>query len=110
MGYTNIGDDMSVLKIMIQKEKMRNDYMRQHYEDEIDKLPKGTIVKKKIGNHEYSYLKYRNDKKTVTDYIGKDVDRVEDIKYNIEKRKHCKKMLEVLVEESNIIEKILEEV
>ena len=101
---------MSVLTIMIQKEKKRNNYMRQYYEEEIYKLPKGTVIKKKIGIHEYSYLKYRNGNKTITDYIGKDADRIEDIRLKIEKRKHYKLMLAALIKESNMIEKILEEV
>lgn len=68
---------------------------------------KGTIVRKKVGNHEYYYLKYRNGKKTVTDYIGRDQNKVDEIRTQVEKRKHFEKMLAELKEENKLIGNII---
>ena len=82
MGYNVIigGGKLSFLSEMILVESQRNFLMQQEYQNKINQLPKGTIVKKKIGNHEYYYHKYRNGKRTVTDYIGRDQKKVEGIK------------------------------
>lgn len=80
--------------------------MQQQYEKEINQLPKGTVITKKVGNHEYHYLKYRDDKKTVTDYIGRDKTKIEDIKNQIKKRKHFERMLSELKKENKLIEKV----
>ena len=37
--------------------------MQKQYETRINKLPKGVVILKKVGNHEYYYLKYRDGKK-----------------------------------------------
>ncbi|MBN4074771.1 hypothetical protein JYT99_02445, partial [bacterium AH-315-E09] len=60
---------MSLFMRMILEESQRNYLMQQQYENEIKLLPKGTVILKKVGNHEYHYLKYREGKKTITDYI-----------------------------------------
>ena len=100
---------MSLIIKMIEKENMRNDFMRGYYKKEIDTLPKGTITKKKVGNNEYYYLKYRSGVKTITDYIGKDIIKVEGIKQLLAKRKHDELMLSELNNENVLISKILEE-
>lgn len=81
--------------------------MQQEYMSKIVQLPKGTIVRKKVGNHEYYYLKYRNGKKTVTDYIGRDQKKVDEVMTQIDKRKHYENMLSELKEESKLIDKII---
>lgn len=83
--------------------------MQREYQNKIDQLPKGTIVRKKVGNHEYYYLKYRNGKKTVTDYIGRDLKKVDEVRTQVEKRKHFEKMLSELREENKLIDKLMGE-
>lgn len=97
---------MSLFMDMILEESQRNLLMQQQYEDKINKLPKGTIVTKKVGNHEYHYLKYRDGKKTVTDYIGRDKKKIEEIKSQIKKRKHFESMLLELKKENKLIQKV----
>lgn len=80
--------------------------MQEEYEYKIEDLPKGTVISKKVGNNEYFYLKYRNGKKTVTDYIGRDISKVEDIVKQINKRRHFEKMLLELKKESKVIDKL----
>ena len=46
--------------------------MQQEYETKIKKLPKGRMIIKRIENHKYQYLKYRDGKKIVTDNIMRD--------------------------------------
>ena len=97
-----------IIKI-IEKESIRNDFMREYYKKEINTLPRGTITKKKVGNNEYYYLKYRSGVRTITDYIGKDITKVEGIKQLLAKRKHHELMLSELNDENELISKILEE-
>jgi len=80
--------------------------MQQEYETKIEQLPKGKMITKKIGNHEYYYLKYRDGKKTVTDYIGRDKKKIEEVMNQIKKRKHFEKMLLELKEENKLIYRV----
>jgi len=109
VGYNRIigGGELSLLSDMILEESQRNLLMQRDYQNKIEQLPKGTIVRKKVGNHEYYYLKYRNGKKTVTDYIGCDRNKVDDIRTQVEKRKHFEKMLAELEEENKLIDKLI---
>jgi hypothetical protein len=70
---------------MILEESQRNYLMQQQYENEIKLLPKGTVILKKVGNHEYHYLKYREGKKTITDYIGKDKAKIKNVRSKLDK-------------------------
>lgn len=99
---------MSLILSIIKKEKPRNEYMRKYYEEKISALPKGSIVEKKVGNHNYYYLKYRKGAKVMTDYIGKEPEKADEIRMDIEKRKHFEAMLSELSKEYAMIEKILE--
>ena len=94
---------------MILEEQKRNDEMIAVYEKELDVLPRGSLILKKVGNNEYYYLKYRNDKKIITDYIGKATEKAEQIAEQIKKRKHYESMRSALLKEKKVISKILEE-
>lgn len=52
-------------------------------------------------------MKYRNGKKTVTDYIGRDQNKVDEVRTQVEKRKHFEKMLAGLKEENKLIDKLI---
>lgn len=96
---------MSLMLDMIAEEARRNQLMQQEYINRINHLPKGSLVTKKVGNHEYYYLKYREEKKTVTDYIGRDMEKVEEVSSQLDKRKHFERMLRDLMKEYKIIMK-----
>lgn len=97
-----------LIKSVVLEEQKRNMEMITTYEKELESLPKGNLSIKKIGNNEYYYLKYRNDKKIITDYIGKDKEKIAQIKEQIKRRKHYENMLSALMKEQKTISKILE--
>ena len=97
-----------LIKSVVLEEQKRNAEMIAAYEKEMEGLPKGKISVKKVGNNEYHYLKYRNDKKIVTDYIGKAAEKIKYIDEQIKRRKHYEIMLSELSKEKKVISKILE--
>lgn len=100
-------ETVSLFFKIIQEESQRNLLMQKQYETKINQLPKGKVISKQAGNYEYYYLKYRDGKKTITDYIGRDEKKIEDIKNQIDKRKHFERMLAELKEESKLIQKVI---
>lgn len=97
-----------LIKSVVYEEQKRNAEMIETYRSELKNLTKGNLSIKKVGNNEYYYLKYRNDKKIITDYIGKDKGKIAQIEEQIKRRKHYKNMLSALIKEQKIISKILE--
>ena len=90
----------------ILQEKERIDRMLAKYQEELEMLPKGTILEKKVKQSTYFYLKYREGKKVISRYIPqKDVDAVRE---QVEKRRHIETMIRSLQEERAIAEKALE--
>ena len=76
--------------------------------DDIEDLPKGSLVKTRAKGNVYVYLKYREDKRVKSVYIGRDND-VETLKMDsdIRKRKKLEASLEELEEEKELILKML---
>lgn len=101
---------MNIIAALVLREESRNINMRKLYEGEIDALPRGTITKKRVGANEYYYLKYRKGDKTVTDYLGKDTEKMEQIRQQLQKRKHYEEMLSELNKEHAIIKRVLEKI
>jgi len=91
----------------IAQEKKRIEYMLEKYREEFDRLPKGSLSEKKTGGKTYYYLKYRDGKKVVSEYISKA--RIDDIRTQLERRKHIEAMIKSLLEELSIANKVLEE-
>ncbi|MDD2433475.1 MAG: hypothetical protein PHX01_07305 [Clostridia bacterium] len=98
---------MGLLLEIIREESQRNLLMQEQYEAKINQLPKGRIILKKVGNHEYCYLKYRDGEKTITDYIGRDETKISEVKNQLNKRKHFEKMLAELKKENRLIQKVI---
>ena len=101
----HMGEDMIITSV-IKKEALRNSQMIERYQKMLQPLPKGTLILRK---KEYYYLKYRKDGKVCDDYIGKDPEKIADIKDKLKQRKHYEKMLSSLYEEQKVINKLLEE-
>ena len=59
------------IKDMLNEELQNSMRIRQDYERAIKKLPKGSLVRKVIGGHEYFYLAVRDGKKVRFNYMGK---------------------------------------
>jgi hypothetical protein len=92
----------------VKKEKERIDYMLAAYEQQLDGLPKGSITAKTAGNSVYFYLKYRDGKRVLTDYLGKDGDKVKQMRSALEKRRHIEAMINHLRAERKLADKVLE--
>ena len=90
----------------VMQEKQRIDYMLEKYQESLAELPKGTISEKQVKGNTYYYLKYREGKKIVSKYIGKK--EIEELKQQIDKRRHIEAMIKSLLEELKIAEKVLE--
>ena len=99
---------MSLLTEAVTQEQQRIERMIQKYESELYRLPKGTLITKSIKGNQYCYLQYRNGQKTVSEYIGRDREKIEEIKEQIERRRHIQTMLKALNEEFATAQKMLE--
>lgn len=62
---------MGVIKGVLKEELENSLRMKSDYERELAKLPKGSLVKKKIKGHEYYYLLLREKGKVKFIYKGK---------------------------------------
>ncbi|MFC1635277.1 hypothetical protein ACFL5Z_10590 [Planctomycetota bacterium] len=62
---------MKVIKSVLKQELANSLAMKKNYERELAKLPKGSLVKKKIKGHEYYYLQVREKGKVRFIYKGK---------------------------------------
>lgn len=89
----------------IKKEKSRIEYMLNKYIDTLNTLPKGTICAVNRNGKIYYYLKHREGKRVVSEYIGKNIDETRML---VEKRKHSEAMIKSLENELKIANKALE--
>jgi len=62
-----------VIKSILREELENSRRMRQRYEQELARLPKGSLVKRNIKGNEYYYLIYRENGKFMSEYKGKSV-------------------------------------
>jgi hypothetical protein len=59
------------IKDMLNEELQNSLQIRKDYERALKELPKGSLVRKVIGGHEYFYLAFRDGDKVKFDYVGK---------------------------------------
>lgn len=62
---------MGVIKGVLKEELANSLQMKKSYERELAKLPRGSLVKKKVKGHEYYYLLSREKGKVKLMYRGK---------------------------------------
>ncbi|HBG64770.1 MAG TPA: hypothetical protein DDX16_11155 [Candidatus Omnitrophica bacterium] len=62
---------MGVIKGVLKEELENSIRMKSDYERELAKLPKGSLIKKKVKGHEYYYLLLREKGKVRFIYKGK---------------------------------------
>jgi len=62
-----------VIKEVLQEELQNSLQMKKRYEEELAKLPKGSLIKKKIKGHNYYYLELREKSKVKFIYKGRGV-------------------------------------
>ena len=77
---------MGPIKGVLKEELFNSLRLKKGYGRELAKLPKGSLVKKKIKGHDYYYLVVRKNKKVMFVYKGKiaqgEIDKYKDIKQN----------------------------
>lgn len=96
---------MNLIINTILKEKRRIEYMLDEYRGILSRLPKGSVSSVEKNGKVYYYLKYRDGKKIITKYLGKDAGEIETL---VEKRKHIEVMIKSLEGELKIAQKALE--
>jgi hypothetical protein len=98
---------MTVIEGVLLEEKERNLAMQKRYLEEIETLPKGSVTKKKINGKEYYYLIYRKGNKVITEYLGNDEAKIDEVKKKINTRKSLENSIKKLKLELKIISKTI---
>ena len=101
----------TVIYGVLEEEKQRNLERQEITRQEIESLRKGTIVLRNISGNDYYYLRYRKGKKIKNDYIGKvcDNEKLDKVKYELDKRKYLLEVLSKLKLEYKQICKIVKD-
>ncbi len=81
---------MKIIKSLLEEELANSLAMKNNYEKELAKLPKGSLIKKNVKGHQYYYLVTREDGKVKFIYKGKKVSNKEIQKYNQAKEYRAK--------------------
>jgi len=81
---------MAVIKGVLSEELENSLRMKRDYERELAKLPKGTLIKKRIKGHEYYYLLLREEGVVKFIYKGKMVSEEEIKRYKEAKEYRAK--------------------
>lgn len=76
------------------------------YTKELDTLPRGKITPKTVNGKTYYYLYYREGKKVLSKYIGKDEKSLSAIREGLARRSQIEEMLKKLKEEHLQIKKM----
>jgi hypothetical protein len=92
---------------VLKEEYERLKEIRQDYENKLQQLPRGTLVKKRIGGHDYNYLAYRSGGKVVTDYIKSSC--LDETSQQLERRKKIEEALAGVKIDMGIIEKVVKD-
>ncbi len=81
---------MKVIKSVLKEELANSLTMKKNYESQLAKLPKGSLIKKKVKGHEYYYLVVREEGKVKFTYKGKKISDKEIQKYKQAKEYRAK--------------------
>lgn len=98
-----------VIKQVLREELENSLRMKQRYEEELSRLPKGSLVKRAIQGHVYYYLVYRENGKVRSVYKGKCLSAHDVRKYNQAKelRKKYRKSLSQLKKQIRYLKGVL---
>ena len=97
---------MSMLMTVISREETRNENMITEYTKELDTLPRGKITPKTVNGKTYYYLYYRDGKKVVSKYIGKDEESLTAVREQLTRRSQIEEIIKKLKEEKAQIKKL----
>ncbi len=99
--------EKTVFHGMVEEEYDRTLRMIGVYEEKKAALPKGSVQEKTRGKQVYYYLVYRDGNKVINDYIGKDINKVDELREKILDRKELEKTLNRLYTEKREMEYML---
>ena len=91
---------------VISREEARNGKMIIEYTKELEKLPRGKITPKTVNGKTYYYLYYRDGKKVVSKYIGKNEGSLTSIREGLTRRSQIEEIIKKLKEEKAQIKKL----
>lgn len=91
---------------VISREEVRNEKMIIEYTKELETLPRGKITPKTVNGKTYYYLYYRDGKKVVSKYIGKDEGSLTSIREGLTRRSQIEEIMKKLKEEKAQIKKL----
>ena len=97
---------MSMLMTIISREEKRNENMINEYTKELETLPKGKITPKTVNGKTYYYLYYRDGKKVVSKYVGKDEESLIAVREGLARRSQIEEIVKKLKEEKAQIKKL----
>lgn len=91
---------------VISREETRNENMIIEYTKELETLPRGKITPKIVNGKIYYYLYYRDGKKVVSKYIGKDEESLTAVREKLVRRSQIEEIIKKLKEEKAQIKKL----
>ncbi len=97
---------MSMLMTVISREEARNENMIIEYTKELETLPRGKITPKTVNGKTYYYLYYRDGKKVVSKYVGKDEEGLTEVREQLIRRSQIEEIIKMLKEERAQIKKL----
>ena len=80
--------------------------MINEYSKELETLARGKIATKKVKGNTYYYLYYREGKKVISKYIGKDEESIISIQEQLDRRGQIEEIIKLLREEEIKIKKM----
>ena len=99
---------MKVIISVLEEELANSLAMQKSYQRELDKLPKGSLIKKNIKGHVYYYLVYRDKGKVRFDYKGKPSEReIKKYKQAKEYRAKYRKLLSEVNQQIKFLRSVL---
>lgn len=97
-----------LIKSVFIDELERNKRLVSRYTAEVESLPNGSLFLRKIGNQHYYYLNFRDGKKVVSKFLGKENSfDLESLQKQIARRKELIQLLKRLKNEQKELEKEL---
>ncbi len=91
---------------IISREETRNENMIIEYTKKLETLPRGKLTPKSIRGKTYYYLYYREGKRVISKYIGKDEDSLVHIREQLSRRRQIEEIIKKLKEEKARIKKL----
>lgn len=91
---------------VISREEARNEKMITEYTKELEILPRGKITPKTVNGKIYYYLYYRDGKKVVSKYVGKNEESLTPVREQLTRRSQIEEILKKLKEEKAQIKKL----